>query len=435
MKMIISLLLMILNTYSSYSVPIDKTSLYVSASDISIRKAIKYPLKIRNNFGNLNIDEVYFLKNAADYDCPEGTMKLVYKDQLDNYRVASSYLDEEYSTTGIARAPLFENCKKMQKSLVKNYMKQTISSQAKINNQAVHYKFTTTTESTVIPLDSDSHDLISNDISSIELEEKNFPAYMFDDKGDAIYGSGLLLSILTALIWFLKMLRDNKKLLKQLEDAKTCVNEYLKKNNVEYQIKNKKTRLTKSDQAFSASSSPRTFTTSSNTMYITAPSAPPQPFLLHESSRTDSSNADFSYPLRLSNTQESKSQHIQEPASYHAQESTNQHIQEPAVPHVQESTSQHIQEPAVHHVHDKPPIILNINMSMPPSLESNQLTSASNKIDDQNINYGVENQKNEVFCKCKKGNCSSGRCTCFINNKKCGRLCHGKVINENCLAK
>ena len=245
---LICLLLVILNIYFANSLPTKvKPTIFVPASEIMGYKGMLWPLKITNNLGSLKIETCFFVLNPI-YICPVGYFKCAYEDQQGKFRLASTDMDDDLTIplTIIEfrpRAFLIENCAKSvnQKQLpkLKNYMKPTLSSKAKMSSKffpaITRIKEATTRQPescncitndlTSIDSQSQINDLLSNDISSID---QSFPAYLFDDKGDAIYGTGMVVTILTAIMGFVKMLRDNKSLVRELASAKNSVEEFLK---------------------------------------------------------------------------------------------------------------------------------------------------------------------------------------------------------------
>lgn len=387
-----------LSIYLASSVPITNSILYATGNEIVNTKTMQYPLKITNNLGVLKLDRVYLIESKK-YICPQGSVMFAYRDQAGNFRVASSTLDEETSTHDISRAIIEENCEKSGLKRTwkntKNYMKPTISSQAKTNTDSQYYKPTpnsqsyrptpnsqsyrptTTTYPTRDPYDI-TEDLEENDISNIKSNTANFPAYMFDDKGDAIYGSSLAVTIFTAIIGFIKMLRENRSLMQQLVSAKKSIGEFLKEgeSDEEIRMKKKSKKNLSSQPKCSSFNSPRI----SRNLYTTAES-----YKSKESVSTDDS---------------------------------------------QQSSGQNLP--------GNQPITLNINL--PTNLEKENAGSSSNQKEiAQNIvlsnqnNLGQSKLGGSIFCSCRRGNCIKGHCKCFVNKKACTSSCHAGV-NPNCCA-
>lgn len=389
------LLLVTLCIYLVNSASIKKQILYIAKNEISDGKVIMYPLKIENNFGFLKLDKVYLIQ-GNDYICPAGYMTFAYQDQQGNFRIASSNFDEDSSSTDISRAILLENCEKSGNKHTKNYMKGTISSNAKINKNSKpfkmapmfpkHYDSSTTTrfqnyeQTTAISelRQSDSPDhLLTNDFSLIESDEADFPAYMFNDKGDAIYGSGLAVTIFAAIMGFIKMLRENKALFRQLVSAKKSLDEFLKADTDQGKKTPTTSDTTPPRQSTLSDISSLNSTRQNNTVYTTAK--------VNESKEANNDTTSITH----------------------------------------QSTSLHSKE--------QQPVTVNIHM--PPSTGSQQINTDPNipKIFPNLLlspaNIITHNQDESDPCTCQRGNCISGHCKCRKNRRVCTDRCHSGRVN------
>jgi len=187
----------------------------------------------------------FFFVEGPSVVCPIGfDLKLAYKDQEGRYRVGS--LNTNKSTKKILENCVIKSKKEIQ-SEQPNYMKSTKASEAKTRTKFFTQKSTTqlprlnniqqneddilaSSDENRFRLSNHQSDIMTNDLSEIsdgsfktvqltledELNVKNsFPQNMFDDKGDAIYGTGLLtllLSLICALVKFILEKQKNKQL-------------------------------------------------------------------------------------------------------------------------------------------------------------------------------------------------------------------------------
>ena len=184
--------------------------------------------------------------------CPAGYTKLAYMDQKGRFRVGSL---KESSRRAIELNPkIIENCFNHAKKLIKklpNYMSPTLASEAKMVKQPVQRKNPHThtnelqqaqpltqiednfqTPQRQAPNSQNQYDsFLRDDESEIDsfttvkqypLEDSqclnnSFPQNMFDDKGDVIYGTGLIVTLLSFIGTLIKLILNKNETKKQLD--------------------------------------------------------------------------------------------------------------------------------------------------------------------------------------------------------------------------
>ena len=220
------------------------SDVYISASDLDLTTFITMRTEACNRNGCFYPMKFFFVEGPSVV-CPIGfDLKLAYKDQEGRYRVGS--LNTNKSTKKILENCVIKSKKEIQ-SEQPNYMKSTKASEAKTRTKFFTQKSTTqlprlnniqqneddilaSSDENRFRLSNHQSDIMTNDLSEIsdgsfktvqltledELNGKNsFPQNMFDDKGDAIYGTGLLtllLSLICALVKFILEKQKNKQL-------------------------------------------------------------------------------------------------------------------------------------------------------------------------------------------------------------------------------
>ena len=187
------------------------------------------PDETGNNRGCLTPEKFFFVSDTS-IECPDGTMKLAYKDQDRLYRVVS--LDSrKKSRRSIKNSSILENCIRAPKrKQLPNSMSPTYSSAAKITAKKVRTNIQTST-SRPQPISNRIDSLMTRDHSEImsshysdfetadsfcsledtEYLNNTFPRNMFDYKGDAIYGTGLIISLLSFIVTLIKLILEKKK--------------------------------------------------------------------------------------------------------------------------------------------------------------------------------------------------------------------------------
>lgn len=206
---------------------ISSSTIYISESEINLEVYLAMPTASCDNNGCYYPKKFYFIQDSTIV-CPEQTMKLAYKDKFGLYRVASLATDSHNSLN----TNVEENCWKKKTDETKSkekpqYMNPTFSSENKrvkstssINSKKAN---TDSTENLTKILYQDISRANNNDeaaksfhITSEDIDYLNhdFPQNMFDDKGDIIYGSSLILSLLSFIGTLIKLIlssRGNKK--------------------------------------------------------------------------------------------------------------------------------------------------------------------------------------------------------------------------------
>ncbi len=205
---------------------VSEKTIYVEPGSLDFSTYLVAPHEICNEISCITVQKLFFVQDDSIV-CPHGYLEIAYTDQAGKFRVASAKTDR--ARRSIKAKRLFENCDRL--GTTPHYMSPTFSSLQKVTlrNQRQHQQqhqqkhtttqATTTTTTTIanFPLDLSSiltdddtfHTVNEQDFrTSISYEDidylKNkFPRNLFDDTGDAVYGSSLvavLISLIIALV-------------------------------------------------------------------------------------------------------------------------------------------------------------------------------------------------------------------------------------------
>ncbi len=232
-------ILLICNSCQIYSRPF--STIYIPEKDVNQDFFINKSHEVCDLNGCYKTKMLFFNHNPL-ITCPNGKMKVVFKDQEGRFRVASTSMSD-------ARPRLVEDCKIKKTSVFAdpnfkpNYMKQTLSSERKrissnprINVNMPSVPEETSTIDSILTEDASSIDesFFSESVSMDDLKylKNGFPHYLYDDKGDVIYNTiiGILLAATGFIATVTKRYIDklNKRLQTFLQNsdprAKTSTN-------------------------------------------------------------------------------------------------------------------------------------------------------------------------------------------------------------------
>ena len=237
---LICIIVITMNSYFIHTIPIN--TIFISDSDLDLSTFLTMRTEACNIRGCFFPMKFYFVEDPLII-CPSGfDLKLAFKDQEGRFRVGS--VNNNHS-----KKKIIENCirhtKKVTTSATPNYMKPTISSDAKTikkpSTQLHHStliqkqdEFLETTNQYIFPPSSIMKDdsIMTDDLSEISDEsyktaqlsfedslyvKHSFPQNMFDDKGDIVYGTGLMGLLLSFICTLIKLILEKQKN-KQLSD-------------------------------------------------------------------------------------------------------------------------------------------------------------------------------------------------------------------------
>jgi len=181
------------------------------------------PHDICNAISCITVDKLFFVEDSSVV-CPFGYLKVAYKDQAGKFRVASAKTNKDRRSID---SRLAENCERI--GATPHYMIPTVSSLQKIKTSKNQRKTPTETKSTTTKTTTTTRAYVSLDISSILTEDESFrtascsvsledlqylnnklPYSLFDDTGDAIYGTGLVAALLSFIFTLVKLLAKNR---------------------------------------------------------------------------------------------------------------------------------------------------------------------------------------------------------------------------------
>jgi len=203
--------------------------IYVERGDLDIGTYLVSPHEVCNEISCISVDKLFFVEDSSIV-CPFGRLKIAYSDQSGKFRVASAQTNKARRSTVSSR--LVENCERQETS--PRYMSPTFSSLQKAKkNFFIRNKTSTTTETIAaattttvtttsiynMPLglssiltDDDTFQTASCSFSVADLEylKHKFPHNLFDDTGDAIYGTGLVAALISFIITLVKLLAKKR---------------------------------------------------------------------------------------------------------------------------------------------------------------------------------------------------------------------------------
>jgi len=171
------------------------------------------PHEICNDISCITVNKLYFVKDDS-ITCPLKRLKIAYSDQAGKFRVASASTSK--ARRALESTRLVENCERL--GITPRYMSPTLSSQHKITQKQRQVTTTTTTKATTTkiyqPLELSS--ILTNDdtfetascsfsVEDLEYLNHKFPYNLFDDTGDAIYGTGLVAALLSFIFTLVKL--------------------------------------------------------------------------------------------------------------------------------------------------------------------------------------------------------------------------------------
>ncbi len=168
----------------------------------------------------------FFLSQTDQYHrqlniiCPPGILKVAYNDQAGKFRAASAQTNKARRSVD---KRLLEDCERIETN--PHYMNPTVSSLQKVKKNmrktitSTTTAITTTTTETAISennLQFDLSSILTDDnsfqtaacsvsIDDLEYLNRKFPHYLFDDTGDAIYGTGLVAALLLFILTLVQL--------------------------------------------------------------------------------------------------------------------------------------------------------------------------------------------------------------------------------------
>ena len=394
------------------------STIFISGSDLDLNTFLTMATEACNIKGCFSPRQFYFVEDPFII-CPAGfDLKLAFKDQEGRYRVGSI-------NTKQSKKKILENCtNNPTKSAAPNYMKSTASTEAKIRTK--YFTPITRTQpkkaSTQLPhsniIQKEEEDLATSNFASsimtddesdisdesfttaqLSLEDSlylkhSFPQNMFDDKGDIIYGTGLLGLLLSFICTLIKLILEKQKN-KELSDLP----QHLPKTSSPQRSNNRNQYSVLNNQHYmhpAAHSTALATNETTNQHYHEALPHPP----------TASQLAAF--PLNDTNTQHSRvlvTSQLPAPLS----NVTNNQQYHAVLPHPP-NASQLIQDSRV--------------------LITSQAATVSNVIAQQFARVTLKPN-----CNCPTGCCTKGKCHCYMARRACGPTCHGgNGTSLNCKA-
>lgn len=275
---------------------LSSTKILITEKEIDLEVFLSMPYETCNEYGCFYPNKFYFIEDQK-IECPQKSMKLAYKDQNGKYRVASLLNKSKRSVD----SKIVENCQRrfsnrLKSKAVPKYMQPTLSSESKRvskNTNLIRPVSTTTLQSNVIlseKMDSiltEDYSIISNNNfdtakSFCSLDDMNylknkFPQNMFDDTGDIIYSSSLILSLLSLMGTIIKLILSSA-------EKKNMKGNLLKENNL-----NDFLREINNKESSKETSTPK----KSNSYSIVLPKLVPQVKLQNENKKSNSKDFCF----------------------------------------------------------------------------------------------------------------------------------------------
>ena len=211
-------------------------TIFISGSDLDLTTFLTMETEACNIKGCFYPRKFYFVEDPFII-CPTGfDLKLAYKDQEGHYRVGSL-------NTKQSKKKILENCtNNPKKSAAPNYLKSTASTEAKMRNKFTAVLHTSTQLPRLIIIQKEEeylattneniltsnfpNSILTDDLSEISDEsfrtaqvsledslyvKHSFPQNMFDDKGDIIYGTGLLGLLFSFICTLIKLIIEKQK--------------------------------------------------------------------------------------------------------------------------------------------------------------------------------------------------------------------------------
>ncbi len=368
------------------SVIIIVNCIYVEPGSLDFSTYLVAPHEVCNDISCITVDKLFFV-NDASIRCPVGRLKVAYNDQAGKFRVASA--ETSKARRSVNTKKLVENCEHL--GTTPRYMSPTISSLQKINlkkQQQPHQPHTTTqsttTTSTIahspidlssILTDDDSFQTASCSISFDEIDYLNnsFPQNLFDDKGDAIYGTSLVAALLSLIIALVKL--NAKSNLAHVQPQISSNNDY-------------------SSPKLPAHSTAAQFSNALRSLSVT------------RSAQGSINHATSIQPVRENGTLASDVVRV----------------------NVLPAQASAPVEILPYRASDIPLPFTSSDPVQPNFSYESRMRSAVSQVNE------VADYRAAAFCGCKVGMCIKGNCRCHKAKRACGPLCHGGKANLNCMA-
>ena len=438
------------------------STIFIPGSDLDLNTFLTMATEACNIKGCFSPRQFYFVEDPFII-CPAGfDLKLAFKDQEGRYRVGSI-------NTKQSKKKILENCKNNPKSAAPNYMKSTASTEAKIRTK--YFTPITRTQpkkaSTQLPhsniiqkedlattnfassiMTDDESDISDESFTTAQLSledslylNHSFPQNMFDDKGDIIYGTGLLGLLLSFICTLIKLILEKQKN-KELSDLP----QHLPKTSSPQRSNNRNQYSVLNNQHYmhpTAHSTALATNETTNQHYHTA--------LAHPTTASQF----VAFPLNDTNTQQSRVLVTSQLPAPLSNVTNNKHYHE-ALPHpptasqlaafpLNDTNTQHSrvlvtsQLPASlsnvtnnQHFHAALPHPPNASQLAQDSrvLITSQAAPVSNVIAQQFARVTLKPN-----CNCPTGCCTKGKCHCYMARRACGPTCHGgNGTSLNCKA-
>ncbi len=202
-KILIFLIFFVLKNTSA-----DREPVFVNKTSLDFSTYLVSPHDVCNEISCISVSQLFFIQDESII-CPKGRIKVAYADQAGRFRVAS--VNTNKARRAVKSTRLIENCDRLTPT-TPHYMSPTISSQAK-TRKIIKPKSIITSKPTTIQNPEISSILTEDDsflacpfsLEDKEYIQRHFPANMFDDTGDAIYGSSLIALVISFVIAILKL--------------------------------------------------------------------------------------------------------------------------------------------------------------------------------------------------------------------------------------
>jgi len=354
-KILIFLIFFVLKNTSA-----DREPVFVNKTSLDFSTYLVSPHDVCNEISCISVSQLFFIQDESII-CPKGRIKVAYADQAGRFRVAS--VNTNKARRAVKSTRLIENCDRLTPTTTRKIIKPKsiiTSKPTTIQNPEISSILT----------EDDSFLACPFSLEDKEYIQRHFPANMFDDTGDAIYGSSLIALVISFVIAILKLKKNSK------HETSTGVTYESAFTTVPKQSTLIATRHQK----------PIGFTTGTQQSTLTA-TGHQQPIGFTTGTQQSTLTATGH----------------QQPIAF-----TTGHQQQTAfLTALQQLTTSSI------------------------GSREEQCQAGASTVTDLNE---IQQYQEIAFCGCIKGNCIRGTCRCNRAKRACGPLCHKGKVNTNCKA-